>query len=56
MYTNFQSYTLSSRCMHKMQLIINSSIISVNQYKNYMKINLFKKKASMYLEISYLQT
>ena len=42
-------------CMHKMQLIMNSSTISASQYKNYMKINLFKKKYSMYLEISYLK-
>ena len=34
---------------------MNSSTISASQYKNYMKINLFKKKSSMYLEISYLK-
>lgn len=36
---------LVPECIHKMQLIMNSSTISVSQYKNYMKINLFKKKA-----------
>lgn len=36
---------LVPECIHKMQLIMNSSTISVSQYKNYMKRNLFKKKA-----------